>query len=78
MKVLASAIGMGGGNALREYYADLQKGNSSLYNTHLYAENEKSTLKVPAVPAVYEEDVVVNGFEVLNKYFDALFNTIQT
>ncbi len=75
MKVLASAIGMGGGNALREYYADLQKGNSSLYNTHLYAENEKSTLKVPAVPAVYEEDVVVNGFEVLNKYFDALFNT---
>ncbi len=75
MKVLASAIGMGGGNAVREYYADLQKGNSSLYNTHLYAENEKSTLKVPAVPAVYEEDVVVNGFEVLNKYFDALFNT---
>ncbi|MFZ4771167.1 MAG: alpha-ketoacid dehydrogenase subunit beta, partial [Ferruginibacter sp.] len=35
----------------------------------------KSTLKVPAVPAVYEEEVVVNGFEVLNKYFDALFNT---
>ncbi len=75
MKVLASAIGMGGGNAVREYYADLQKENSSLYNTHLYAENEKSTLKVPAVPAVYEEEVVVNGFEVLNKYFDALFNT---
>ncbi|MEI7471034.1 MAG: thiamine pyrophosphate-dependent enzyme [Chitinophagaceae bacterium] len=75
MKALASAIGMGGGNAIREYYADLQKENSSLYNTHLYAENEKSTLKVPAVPAVYEEEVVVNGFEVLNKYFDALFNT---
>ncbi len=75
MKSLAAAIDMGAGNAIKEYYADLQKENSALYNSHLFAENEKSTLKVPAVPAVYTDETKVNGFEVLNKYFDALFST---
>jgi deoxyxylulose-5-phosphate synthase len=62
-------------SAIRDYYLELQKENSGLYNSHLLAENEKSTLLVKAVPAEYNEEIKVNGFEVLNKYFDALFSS---
>jgi pyruvate/2-oxoglutarate/acetoin dehydrogenase E1 component/TPP-dependent pyruvate/acetoin dehydrogenase alpha subunit len=41
---------------LKDYYKDLQKENESLYNTHLYDETEKSTLKVTEVKAQYERD----------------------
>ena len=41
------------------------------YHPHLYSETDKSALKVPVIPAVYEEDAPVkNGFEILNTFFD--------
>jgi pyruvate/2-oxoglutarate/acetoin dehydrogenase E1 component/TPP-dependent pyruvate/acetoin dehydrogenase alpha subunit len=41
------------------------------YNTHLYSETEMAALKVPVIEAEYSEDSpVMNGFEVLNKFFD--------
>ncbi|HEY0067596.1 MAG TPA: thiamine pyrophosphate-dependent enzyme [Flavisolibacter sp.] len=59
---------------LNDFYQDLKKENTSLYNTHLYNEGEKSALKVPEVSADYGgEATTVNGFEVLNNYFDKLF-----
>ncbi len=58
----------------RDYYHDLLAENKKLYNTHLYNEGPKSALKVPVVKAEYAAAApLVNGFEILNKYFDALF-----
>ncbi len=59
---------------LRDYYKDLQKENRNIYNTKLYNEGPKSALHVEAKAPVYGESVqMVNGFEVLNRYFDELF-----
>ena len=60
---------------VKKYYDELIKENKSLYNTYLYNEGPKSTLKVKEVKAIYQETApVINGYEILNKYFDALFN----
>ncbi|WP_235297149.1 thiamine pyrophosphate-dependent enzyme [Portibacter marinus] len=43
------------------------------YNTHLYQKGDKSALYASSTPVEYEEDApMVNGFKVLNKYFDQL------
>ncbi len=48
----------------------LQKAASD-YHTHLYSEGPQSALNVPVVPAVFsEESPLVNGFQVLNAFFD--------
>jgi pyruvate/2-oxoglutarate/acetoin dehydrogenase E1 component/TPP-dependent pyruvate/acetoin dehydrogenase alpha subunit len=58
----------------REYYRQLKKENAALYNTHLYHEGAKNILHVAEVKPVFEEDApLINGYEVLNKYFDELF-----
>lgn len=60
----------------KDYFNDLQKEAERLYNTHLYNDGPKSALKVPEIKAEYGEDSpLVNGFEVLNKYFDDLFSS---
>ena len=62
--------------SLKVYYDDLVKENSRIYNSNLYNEGPKSALKVTAVPAIYKENApMINGYEVLNKYFDELFAT---
>ncbi|MCX6332380.1 MAG: thiamine pyrophosphate-dependent enzyme [Bacteroidetes bacterium] len=46
------------------------------YSKNLYNEGPKSTLKVLGVPAIYNADAVtLNGYEILNHYFDELFAT---
>jgi len=61
---------------LKEYYENLMKENSRIFNSNLYNEGPKSALKVKAVPATYKDNApVINGYEVLNKYFDELFAT---
>ncbi len=60
---------------LQEFYdrqLALEKEN---YNTYLYATGPNSALNVPEVPAQYADDApLINGYEVLNKYFDQLFS----
>ena len=78
MRILRAALTAVGnheaGYWLRDYYNDLQQEAKRLYNTHLYNEGPKSTLKVEGVKLAYTADApVVNGFEVINRYFDALF-----
>lgn len=61
---------------LRDYYQELQEQNKNLYNSHLYNEGPRSALKVEAIPASVAEDAPqLNGFEILNKYFDQLFES---
>ena len=80
MKILATVIDIAGHdetvNAVKEFYAHLKKENANLYNSYLYNEGPKSALKVPVINPHYEENsAIVNGYEVLNKYFDELFKT---
>ncbi len=61
---------------LKNHYELLLQKNNSLYDAFLYNEGAKSALKVPTVAAAYDEtSALINGYEVLNKYFDQLFLT---
>lgn len=61
---------------LSDYYDELRESNRKLYNTHLYNDGPKSALEVEEIkPDFGSGENTVNGFEVLNKYFDALFTT---
>jgi pyruvate/2-oxoglutarate/acetoin dehydrogenase E1 component/TPP-dependent pyruvate/acetoin dehydrogenase alpha subunit len=78
LKTLSTALEIAGndnaGYWTKDYYDDLQAENEKLYNTHLYNEGPKSAMKVEEVKPVFTNYApVLNGFEVLNKYFDALF-----
>src|SRR6186713_86917 len=80
MKSLHSILRVAGENDAafwaKDYYNDLLKENELLYNSHLYNVGEKSALKVIETKAVIAADApMINGFEVLNKYFDALFSS---
>ncbi|HTQ28744.1 MAG TPA: transketolase C-terminal domain-containing protein, partial [Puia sp.] len=58
----------------KHYYEELLQQNKSLYNSHLYHEGARNLLRVKAVKAVFDEDApVINGYEILNRYFDELF-----
>jgi pyruvate/2-oxoglutarate/acetoin dehydrogenase E1 component/TPP-dependent pyruvate/acetoin dehydrogenase alpha subunit len=77
----ALAIGMDFAPAgIREeignYYRQLLAENQALFNQHLYRQDGGSALKVAAQPPVYSEPATyLNGYEILNKYFDQLFNS---
>ena len=78
MKALYEAIAIAGNSDAafwtKDYYKDLQAENKELYNSKLYNEGAKSALKVPEVKATFSKEVqLINGYEVLNKYFDELF-----
>ena len=80
MKVLHSALLLAGqADAAfwtRDFYNDLKAENEKRYNALLYNEGPRSALKVKEVKAVIPHDAPqVNGFEVLNKYFDELFSS---
>ncbi|MEO6251694.1 MAG: thiamine pyrophosphate-dependent enzyme [Ferruginibacter sp.] len=80
MKTLATVLDLAGNepavNAVREYYAKLKTDYAGLFNSYLYNDGPKSALKVPVISPYYEDPAaVVNGYEVLNKYFDELFST---
>lgn len=61
---------------LKEYYKELKELNAALYNTHLYNEGPKGALNIPPAPALYAEDaLMLNGYEILNRYFDQLFSS---
>jgi pyruvate/2-oxoglutarate/acetoin dehydrogenase E1 component/TPP-dependent pyruvate/acetoin dehydrogenase alpha subunit len=80
MKALARILDIAGNtedvSALQKYYLQLKEESGSLYNSYLYNEGPKSALKVPVIDPLYADDAsMVNGYEVLNKYFDQLFAT---
>ena len=59
---------------LRSYYQSFKNQSQSVFDSHLYNEGPKAALKVPQVTAQFlEKSPVLNGYEILNKYFDELF-----
>ena len=78
LKAIAAALDIADNNVaandLNNYYTQLRETNSKLYNSFLYNEGPKSALNVTVIKPYYSDDAsIVNGYEVLNKYFDALF-----
>jgi pyruvate/2-oxoglutarate/acetoin dehydrogenase E1 component/TPP-dependent pyruvate/acetoin dehydrogenase alpha subunit len=78
MRIINAALDAAGNTDaaywLNDYYSELKKENWNLYNTYLYNEGPKSALAVREVKASYADDApTLNGFEVLNHYFDSLF-----
>ena len=60
--------------AINQLLADYHKEQAPFYSKYLYNEGPKSALNVPVVPAVMEANPKqINGYEVLNQYFDHLF-----
>jgi len=75
-KISDAAVGVKGVEKVKEYAAQLKNEAAGLFNTYLYNEGPKSALRVAAVQATYAADApTVNAYEVLNKYFDALFSS---
>ena len=65
--------GFPGHEELNAYYTELKSLNNSIYNSYLYSDNEKSAIHVQEIKPQFAYDAPVqNGFEILNKYFDAL------
>lgn len=61
---------------VRQYCNELRKEGYEMYGSFLYDESPKSPLKVEPVDAEYNNDSpLMNGYEILNHYFDELFAT---
>ena len=61
---------------LKEHYQQEKSRGYQDYGSFLYDESEKSPLKIAGSDAEYnDESPSLNGYEILNKYFDALFST---
>jgi pyruvate/2-oxoglutarate/acetoin dehydrogenase E1 component/TPP-dependent pyruvate/acetoin dehydrogenase alpha subunit len=80
LKAMATALDVAGNNLgteeLNNHYKQLRNDNAKLYNSFLYNEGPKSALNVTVINPYYSEDAkIVNGYEVLNHYFDALFSS---
>lgn len=62
---------------LTAYYQSVKAQYANLYDSWLYLGTENgSAMNVPVVGAEYAADAgLVNGFEVLNKYFETIFST---
>jgi len=80
MKTLATVLDMAANEPaavpVQKYYAKLKVDYAGLYNSYLYNDGPRSALKVPVIDPYYADDAAtVNGYEVLNKYFDELFST---
>jgi len=59
---------------LQQHYKALKALNKSQYNSNLYNEGAKSALIVPVVKPIFAETAPhINGYEILNRYFDKLF-----
>jgi pyruvate/2-oxoglutarate/acetoin dehydrogenase E1 component/TPP-dependent pyruvate/acetoin dehydrogenase alpha subunit len=61
-------------DTIQELLNDCLQENKGYYNTFLLNESTKSALKVPVKNIEYT-DQQVNGYEVLNKYWDELFTS---
>lgn len=63
-----------GRRALDNFYEFLKEDNHNKFSSHLYSESRFNAMKVMEVPANYSDSAsTVNGYEVLNKYFDQTF-----
>lgn len=77
MKALAVGVDFAKGQTqqdLLNYQQQLARVNKQLFNSYLYNEGKASALTVTPEEASYRTDAPsINGYEILNRYFDQLF-----
>jgi pyruvate/2-oxoglutarate/acetoin dehydrogenase E1 component/TPP-dependent pyruvate/acetoin dehydrogenase alpha subunit len=62
--------------SIQHFIASYLSNQQPFYSKHLYNETQKSTLNVSQVEAIYDaQSKVINGYEVLNHYFDKLIES---
>lgn len=61
---------------LRQYYQELREEAKDKFNSHLYSQSEQAIARVKEEKAQFSENSpMLNGFEILNKFFDHTFAT---
>ncbi len=77
MQTLQKVIALGGASpavrAVNNYYESLVSENRDKFNSHLHSASAQNAMKVREVEARFDDDSQLNGYEILNKYFDQLF-----
>ena len=58
---------------VRDYYQELKALNREMFNSHLHLSTKQFTEAVLPELHFDEEAPMINGYEILNRYFDALF-----
>lgn len=81
MQVVKKSLNLCKGNsdairALRNFYDALAEDAKQKFNSHLHSQSAKSAMKVAEVkPEFGAESQQLNGYEILNKFFDHTFAT---
>jgi len=77
LRTLARIIRMNGNSnsqatrGLRNYYEQLKADAEDKFSSHLYSQSAKAVANIKEIKAQYSEgSPILNGFEVLNKFFD--------
>ncbi len=77
LKALSTGIDFSSGLEVANMQALLSKWNhenARIFNSHLYSQGSASALKAAVVEPAYDAEApMLNGYEVLNRYFDELF-----
>lgn len=74
LKALASGVHFSNDDAVQHYYNKLLTEQGALYHSHLYNEGLKSLQHVQPTALQFNENApVLNGYQILNRYFDELF-----
>lgn len=61
---------------LRNFYQNLAAENFDKFSSHLHSESKQCAMKIAEVAPQYDaEPQMLNGYEILNKYFDHTFAT---
>lgn len=76
-KVLAMATpGSDAHRNLKNFYDQIKADNKEKFSSHLHSLSAQNAMKLTEVPARFDGDpVMLNGYEILNKYFDHTFAT---
>lgn len=80
MQTVRRVLGLCTGNSeavrgLRNFYDNLAQDNREKFSSHLHSQSRFSAMKVTEVPADYNNAQSLNGYEILNKFFDHTFAT---
>lgn len=78
LQTIIKALRLADGNSqaarsLRNYYDTLKQEAEDKYSSHLYSQSKYSALNVPEVKPVLDATQTLNGYEILNKFFDGTF-----
>lgn len=72
-RLILSANGSDTGH-LQQWIESIYREYDQSLHTHLLAEGATSPLKQQMIPAEYDNSEKINGFQILNNYFDRLFS----